>query len=87
MRFCGIINIYVDSFKLLKLSVVVIESKNEATAAFYQLFHCNAIGYFVCKSKPNLFNTSVSLIHCMINLMQRAADLFIIWGNIVNLPY
>ena len=37
MRFCGIINIYVDSFKLLKLSVVVIESKNEATAAFQNI--------------------------------------------------
>ena len=40
MRFCGIINIYVDSFKLLKLSVVVIESKNEATAAFQNIVLC-----------------------------------------------
>ena len=37
MRFCGIISIYVDSFKLLKMSVVVIESKNEATAAFQNI--------------------------------------------------
>ena len=37
MCFCGIIIIYVDSFKLLKLSVVVIESKNEATAAFQNI--------------------------------------------------
>ena len=43
MRFCGIINIYVDSFKLLKLSVVVIESKNEATAAFQNIVLCSLL--------------------------------------------
>ena len=42
MRFCGI-NIYVDSFKLLKLSVVVIESKNEATAAFQNIVLCSLL--------------------------------------------
>ena len=41
--FCGIINIYVDSFKLLKLSVVVIESKNEATAAFQNIVLCSLL--------------------------------------------
>ena len=46
MRFCGIINIYVDSFKLLKLSVVVIESKNEATAAFQ-----NIVVFFITLQK------------------------------------
>ena len=49
----------------------------------YQLFHCKALDYFVCKSKPNLFNTSVCLIHCIINLMHRVADLVPIWENIV----
>ena len=51
MRFCGIINIYVDSFKLLKLSVVVIESKNEATAAFQNIVLClyySAEGFLNC---------------------------------------
>ena len=42
MRFCGIINIYVDSFKLLKLSVVI-ESKNEATAAFQNSVLCSLL--------------------------------------------
>ena len=37
------INIYVDSFKLLKLSEVVIESKNEATAAFQNIVLCSLL--------------------------------------------
>ena len=55
MRFSGIINIYVDSFKLLKLSVVVIESKNKATAAFQNIVLCSLLllncDYF-CKARP-----------------------------------
>ena len=45
MRFCRIINIYVDSFKLLKLSVLLLSWKNEATAAFQNIVLCSLLLY------------------------------------------